>query len=60
MKKEQWLKVLGIFVIALVVLNFILFLLGYIGVLMFWVNMILFAVVAYFGIPRLSKAIKGA
>ena len=59
MKKEQWLKVLGIFVIALVVLNFVLYLLGQINHFWFWFNMIFFAIIAYFGFPFLSRAIKG-
>ena len=59
MKKEQWLKLLGVFVIILVVLNFLLFLFGQINYVWFWFNMIFFAIIAYFGFPQLTKAIKG-
>lgn len=58
MQKEKMLKVLGIFVIALVVLNFILFLFGRINYIWFWFNMIFFAIIAYFGFPQLAKAMK--
>ena len=59
MEKKRWMKLLGVFVIALVVLNFVLFLLGQIDYKFFWFNMIFFAIIAYFGFPSLSKATKG-
>lgn len=58
MEKEKLLKVLGVFVIVLVVLNFVLFLFGRINYKFFWFNMIFFAIIAYFGFPSLAKAIK--
>ena len=55
MNKEQFIKFVGAFFTALVVLNFLFFVFGKISVMNFWFVLILCALVSFFGVPTLKK-----
>ena len=54
MKKEQ-LKITGYVVLAILVLNMIIFALGWINDIVFWVIIALGALFVYKGLPMLKK-----
>jgi len=51
----KFIKFLGIVLTIIVVLNIILFSFGLIGQLLFWIVIVITAMMAYFGIPYLKK-----
>ena len=51
----RYLKVLGVLLAVLLVLNFFLFVFGKIGNLLFWVTIAVIAIIAYKVIPLLKK-----
>ena len=53
--RREIVKLIGIFFILLVVADLILFLIGKIGALSFWIVMIISGIVAYKVLPKLKK-----
>ncbi len=53
MSTEHWLKLLGILVVVLVIGNLLLFALKLISVVLFWIVIIVAAIVAYKLLPRM-------
>jgi hypothetical protein len=58
MSKEIAMKLLGVLSVIIVLADFLLFIFGRINYKVFWIVMILFAVIAYFGFPYLAKILK--
>jgi len=55
MKKEQWLKLVGYFVLVMMILNLVLFAFRVTNVVVFWAIIIIGALFVWKGLPWLKK-----